>query len=336
MIQPVHSIPTEWYVDPEMLRHERQHVFAPNWHYVGSAGAVRDPGTFQAVSLGDIPVVVTRDTEGVLRAFANVCRHRGSIITEGCGVRKTLQCGYHGWTYNLDGSLRNAPGVDVSPEAGQLPEFAVGTVGGMLFVSANADAAPLDGVMAPWVDLTRTISGVAVESFELRRSIPHDIAANWKVVAENFMECYHCPLIHGDTLPGYVADDGYIVTEYDSIVTHELESDRFSWANVFPNTQLSCFGNHGVVIARQLVPSGTGRTVVTLDYWFDPARTDEQEAETVEWFEKVVGEDVPLCESVQRGLESGFLAQGVLHPEQESALFTFQRRIADCLTGVTG
>ncbi len=328
----VESIPTAWYLDPAVLRVERERVFAPHWHYVGSAEPVAEPGTFMAVELGDLPIVVTRDTDGVLHALANVCRHRGSLIAEGCGRRKTLQCMYHGWTYDLDGALRNAPGLELSPEEGQLPRLSVGTVGGLLFVTANRDAPPIEQVMAPWVELTRTVSGIDLGRLERRRSIPHRIDANWKVVAENFLECYHCPLIHGDTLPGYGGDD-YIIVEHEHIETHRLDSDRFSWASLFPNTQLSCFGDHGVVVARQLVPNGVGQTTAILDYWFDPSRTPEQEEETVAWFEKVVGEDIPLCDSVQRGLDSGLLERGVLHPEQEAGPLAFQERIAACMEG---
>ena len=108
------SIPTAWYLDPAVLQVEREHVFRPYWHYVGSAEAVREPGSYQAVRLGDLPVVVTRDTDGALHALANVCRHRGALVAEGCGRRKTLQCVYHGWTYDLDGALRKAPGVDAA------------------------------------------------------------------------------------------------------------------------------------------------------------------------------------------------------------------------------
>ena len=326
------SIPTDWYLDPEILRIERDLVFRPHWHYVGTAEDVREPGSFVAVLLGDLPVVVTRDPQGDLHALANVCRHRGSVIAEGCGRRKTLQCRYHGWTYDLDGALRQSPGVEIDPEQGRLPALSVGVIGDLLFVSATPDAPPLVDVLAPWVDLTQSVSGADVGAMRRVRSIPHHIAANWKVVAENFLECYHCPLIHGDTLPGY-GDDDYIVVEHEHIETHRLDRDRFSWASLFPNTQLSCFGDHGVVVARQLVPHGTGETVATLDYWFEPDRTPEQIEKTVAWFEQVVGEDIPLCESVQVGIRSGFLERGVLHPDQERGPLAFQERIVASLAG---
>ena len=333
MIRPVPSAPARWYTDPEFLARERAAVFAPHWHYVGSAEAVAEPGSFMAADLGGLPIVITRDADGQLRALANVCRHRGHPVAEGCGRRKTLQCRYHGWTYLLDGSLHRAPGAEVDADAGRLPELGVATVGSLLFACVDRDAAPLGELLAPFLELTREVSQLDVDRLVLRRSVPHQIEANWKVVAENFMECYHCPLVHGDTLPaGYGGGDGdYVITTYDTLVTHRLDSDRFSWANLFPNTQLSVFGHHRALAARQIVPDGVGRTQATIDYWFDKDVPEQSTTEFVDWFEKVVDEDIPLCANVQIGNESGLLDHGLLHPSEESGPLWFERLLADAL-----
>jgi len=326
----VASVPSDWYTDPAVLAHERSRVFAPHWHYVGSATDVAEPGTYMAADLGGLPIVVTRDAGGVLRCLANVCRHRGHVIAQGCGKRKTLQCRYHGWTYLLDGSLHAAPGADVEPADGQLPELAVAAVGPLLFACADTTVEPLESVLEPFTRLLHDVSGVELERYERRRSVVHEIEANWKIVAENFMECYHCPLVHGDTLPGY-GDEEYVIEEHGTLVTHRLDRDLFSWANLFPNTQLSAYGKHKVVIARQLVPDGTGRTRATLDYWFDRDVDEAAAVECIDWFETVVAEDVPLCNSVQVGCESGFLPRGLLHPEQERGPVQFEEMLIAAL-----
>jgi choline monooxygenase len=326
----VPSLPSDWFTDPTLLARERVSVFAPHWHYVGSAADVAEPGTYMAADLGGLPIVVTRDAGGVLRGLANVCRHRGHVIAEGCGRRRTLQCRYHGWTYLLDGSLHRAPGVDVDPADGQLPQLAVATVGPLLFACADPGVAPLDGILAPFLALVGDVSDLDLGRLERRRSIVHEIDANWKVVAENFMECYHCALVHGDTLPGY-GDEEYIVEEHGTLVTHRLDRDLFSWANLFPNTQLSVYGRHRVLIARQLVPDGPGRTRATLDYWFDRDVDEAGIEECVDWFEQVVAEDVPLCNSVQIGCASGLLDRGLLHPEQESGPIRFEEMLLEAL-----
>ena len=322
----VPSVPSAWYTDPALLVRERARVFAPHWHYVGSAADVAEPGTYAVADLGGLPIVVTRDMDGVLRCLANVCRHRGHLVAQGCGRRRTLQCRYHGWTYRLDGSLHAAPGAQVDPADGRLPELAVATVGPLLFACADPGVDPLDGLLEPFLDLVRNVSHVELDRFERRRSILHEIDANWKIVAENFMECYHCALVHGDTLPGY-GDDEYIVEEYGALVTHRLDRDRFSWANLFPNTQLSAYGEHRLLIARQLVPDGVGTTRAMLDYWFDRDVAGAEVEDSVSWFETIVAQDVPLCNAVQIGCESGFLDQGLLHPAQERGPVQFEEML---------
>jgi choline monooxygenase len=326
----VEAIPSSWYTDAEILRAEQARVFAPHWHYIGSAGAVAENGSFLAADLGGLPIVVTRDAAGVLRALANVCRHRGSVIVEGCGRRQTIQCRYHGWTYRLDGTLHASPGAEVPPDGGRLPVLSVATAGPLLFASAVAGAPPLPEVLEPFTTLVRDVSRLDLDALELRRSVRHVIDANWKVVAENFMECYHCPLVHAETLPGYGGDD-YIVTEHAALVTHRLDRDRFSWASLFPNTQISVFGDHGALIARQLVPDGPDRTVATLDYWFAPETPAGEAEASIDWFERIVAEDLPLCASVQRGITSGLLDRGYLHPFEERGPHHFQQLIADAL-----
>jgi choline monooxygenase len=326
----VSSIPSEWYTDPALLVRERARVFAPHWHYIGSAADIADPGTFMTADLGGLPVVVTRDVDGVLRGLANVCRHRGHVIAQGCGRRRTLQCRYHGWTYRLDGSLHAAPGAEVEPADGQLPGIAVATAGPLLFACVDPSVPPLEELLAPFLQLVGDVSNLDLDRLERRRSILHEIDANWKIVAENFMECYHCALVHGDTLPGY-GDEEYIVEEYGTLVTHRLDRDRFSWANLFPNTQLSAYGGHRLFIARQLVPDGPGRTRAMLDYWVDRDVDDAEFEESVSWFETIVAQDVPLCNAVQVGCESGFLDRGLLHPEQERGPVQFEEMLIAAL-----
>src|SRR5438094_334550 len=104
------TLPASWYSDGDVFAAEKKRIFNRSWQYVGHIASVAKSGDFFTTRLGEVPVVVVRDEDGTLRAFANVCRHRGSeVVLDGAGNRKTLQCHYHGWTYNLDGTLRSAP-----------------------------------------------------------------------------------------------------------------------------------------------------------------------------------------------------------------------------------
>src|SRR5689334_9379620 len=98
------TLPAAWYSDAGVAVLERERIFARTWQYGGPAEQVAEPGSFMATQAGHIPIVVTRDRQGVLRGFVNVCRHRAYTIAKGCGTRETLQCAYHAWTYELDGS----------------------------------------------------------------------------------------------------------------------------------------------------------------------------------------------------------------------------------------
>ena len=135
-----------------------------------------------------------------MRAFANVCRHRGAqVVREACGNRKTLQCHYHAWTYNLDGSLRAAPGMKDEPgfdtSAYPLRPLRLETWGPFIFVNLDAEAKPLShylGELPALVDAT----GLRLDGIHRRVRRTYEIAANWKVVMDNYLECYHCPVAH--------------------------------------------------------------------------------------------------------------------------------------------
>ena len=135
------SIPWDWYVDPAVARLEQETIFRRTWQYAGHTGEVAEPGSFTPARVGDVPVVLVRDQGGMLRAFVNVCRHRGYTLCEAPGKRETLQCAYHAWTYDLDGSLRNAPRADTEPGFDRdglgLVPLAVDTWGPFVFVNPD-------------------------------------------------------------------------------------------------------------------------------------------------------------------------------------------------------
>jgi phenylpropionate dioxygenase-like ring-hydroxylating dioxygenase large terminal subunit len=147
------TLPAHWYSDPAVFEAEKQRIFHRSWQYVGDIGQVKEPGDFITATIGDLPILVVHDNEGAIRAFANVCRHRGSeVVLECAGNRKTLQCHYHGWTYNLDGSLRNAPRsneqASFAKENLSLKSFALQAWGPMIFVNPDPVAPPFDKVTA--------------------------------------------------------------------------------------------------------------------------------------------------------------------------------------------
>ena len=140
------TLPWSWYADPEIAAREHAAIFRRAWQYAGRREELTAPGSFAAAHVAGLSVVLTRDRDDVLRAFANVCRHRGAIVASGTGERGTLQCPYHAWTYGLDGCLRAAPrsepGFDTTGLG--LAPMAVGTWGPFVFVNPDVDAEPLE------------------------------------------------------------------------------------------------------------------------------------------------------------------------------------------------
>jgi choline monooxygenase len=193
------TLPFDWYSDPAVLRLERDSIFRRTWQYAGRADQVAEPGAFFTCDLGGVPIVVVRGKDGSLRAFLNVCRHRGSLVCEGEGKRETLQCPYHAWTYGLDGSLRAAPRSEREPgfdktELGLMP-VSVDAWGPFVFVNPDAEAAPLTDTLGELPELVAA-SGLDVESLRFLKRSSGEYEANWKVCSENFLECYHCQVAH--------------------------------------------------------------------------------------------------------------------------------------------
>jgi len=196
------TLPAEWYSDPAILRLEQERIFRRQWQYAGRADQVAEPGDWFSCFAGTIPLVVTRDREGALNAFVNVCRHRGHVIASGAGHRETLQCAYHAWTYGLDGKLRVAPRsereVDFDRDAFSLLPVRIEAWGPLLFVNPDVDASPLSEALGKLPEHVKA-NGVEIDRLRFRERREWHIAADWKIAMENYLECYHCPVAH----PGF-------------------------------------------------------------------------------------------------------------------------------------
>jgi choline monooxygenase len=333
----VETLPWDWYTDAEILRREQQRIFRRAWQYAAPAEHVAEPQTFLACRAGDVPIVVVRDKEGALRAFVNVCRHRGSIVAEGRGRRATLQCPYHAWTYGLDGALRAAPRAD--RESGfdssglSLVRASVETWGPFLFVNPDAYAPPLAEILGRLPELVPDVA-----SLRFHHRSEYELAANWKIACENYLECYHCPVAH----PAFSAvvdvdPDAYVLEAHETFWSQfaRLRDNSAAPAGqfhlVFPNVKLSVYPGPPNLSIGPVLPAGPERAVGHLDYFF-PEGADEQWVRELVAFDDQVGrEDAKLVESVQRGVRSGVLERGRLLPESEQLVVAFQRRIAEVL-----
>ena len=349
------TLPAQWYSDADIAAAERRRIFERSWQYAGRADQVAGPGDFFTSQAGHIPVVVLRDQEGVLRGYVNVCRHRGHIVAQGEGCRTTLQCPYHAWTYGLDGTLRKAPRSErepgFDPSGLSLLPLAVDTWGPFVFVNPDPDASPLADTLGELPELVAK-SGLDFSVLRFHSHYDWEIGVNWKIGLENYLECYHCAVAH----PGFskvidVDPDSYelgtaewTASQVGPVRASALagngkapydprgEITQAQYHFIWPNTTINIDpGPQNVSIERWL-PAGLGKTIEVSDYYFGADVPEERIQELIAFGTQVATEDVALCESVQRGLESGMVSQGRLMARSEQLIAHFQRLVYDALT----
>lgn len=349
------TLPASWYSDPAVLQFEQERIFKRSWQYVGVAAEIAEPRQFITYRVGEVPIVVLRDREGELRAFVNVCRHRGHEIAEGCGRRNTLQCPYHAWTYGLDGSLLAAPRSDREPDFDpadwSLFPALVDTWGPLVFVNPDTSAAPLAEALG---DLPRIMRerGLDPSTLEYRgRSREWIVEANWKLVIENYLECYHCPVAHkGFSRLIDIDPDAYELstgrwtssqfgpvnalvegggTDLPYVPEGPIHSSQFHY--VWPNWTLNTFPGPPNLRVLVFEPRGPERTRTYVDGFWAPGTPKEVVAEITEFGAVVGKEDNDLVESVHRGLRSGSVEQGRLLLGSERLLQHFQLLVHDAL-----
>jgi phenylpropionate dioxygenase-like ring-hydroxylating dioxygenase large terminal subunit len=331
------TIPWEWYVSDDVLRREQELVFRSAWHYAGPLEWVAEPGERFPCAAGEAPVVVVRDRDGTLRAFVNVCRHRGSVIVDERGRRETLQCPYHAWTYDLDGSLRSAPrsereqSFDTS-ELGLRPVRAE-TWGPFVFVNADLGAPPLADALGRLPEL------IDPSALVFRERVDVALATNWKIAVENYLECYHCPVAHKPFSALVDVDpDAYRLEVADGLLSQYGRRRRDGEGDptcqfhlVWPALKVIVYPGAANLSLGPVWPEGPERTGGCLDYFFGPDVPEATARELLEFDDRVGREDRQLVECVQRGVRSGLIEHGRLLLDSELLIATFQRRLAAAL-----
>jgi phenylpropionate dioxygenase-like ring-hydroxylating dioxygenase large terminal subunit len=325
------TLPFSWYSGDELLRRERAQIFARSWQYGGRSEIVAEPGSYLATDAGGVPILVARGKDGELRAFLNVCRHRGAVLMDGCGKRETLQCHYHAWTYGLDGSLRSAPRAD--REAGfdkgdwSLLPASVDTWGPFVFVNPDANAVPLVEHLG---DLPEILSrDIDIDDLLFHSRVEFGANANWKIVVENFLECYHCPTAHPSFSESVdVHPDRYHLEAHPTFSAQFARAkgsgERGQFHLLYPNTGVNVFPGPANLSIGPVVPNGSGRTERYLDYFFAPGLDESWLADFFAFDDQVGREDTALVESVHRGMASGVLEHGRLLLNTEPLLAAFQ------------
>ncbi len=325
------ALPAPFYVDPALQELDRAAVFARSWQLVAHAAALAAPGDHATADIGGVPIVVVRGEDEVLRGFHNVCRHRAGPLATGCGRgARVLRCKYHGWTYGLDGVLRSAPemadaeGFDVG--AVKLVPIRVEVWQGLVFASLDA-APPLDEVLD---GIGARTAPHRLETFRHDRQIAYEVACNWKVYVDNFLEGYHLPHVHPalNRLLDY-RSYGTELAPWYSLQSSPLEAAQGPYDEgealyyfVYPNTMLNILP--GRMQTNRIVPLGPERCRVEFDYFYPETPAAEALRERdLAFSDEVQHEDIAICAAVQRGLASGSYLAGRLNPKRESGVHHF-------------
>jgi Rieske 2Fe-2S family protein len=347
----VRTLPGAAYTESSVFAAEQERIFERMWTCAARAADLTTPGAFRTVQVGRESVLIVRGRDGAIRGFLNVCRHRGArICTDEAGqLRRNLQCSYHAWTYDLTGRLIAAPNLTSMPDLDRrtygLLAVAVREWLGYVWVCL-ADEPPSfdDDVLGEVVTRLGDVASIehyGVERLALGRRVTYDVAANWKLIVENFMECYHCATIHPeltDVLPEFA--DGYAAQYY---VGHGAEfapaaqgftvdgrageerlpgvtddQDRRYYAiTIRPQVFVNLVPDH--VILHRMTPLSPDRTRVDCDWLFAPevVESGRDLDASVELFHRVNVQDFAACERTQPGMSSrAYRDGGVLVPSE--------------------
>ena len=352
------------YVDPAILPRERDSIFARTWQLLGPADQVAERGQYVAADIAGIKVFAIRGRDGELRAFRNVCRHRGMVLASEPGnCQAVIRCPYHSWCYNLDGSLRTTPHVggpgrsaDPHVHREELGLLAVRTYVwmDMVFVNISGDAPEFRDTAAPLIARWKEFDDRPLFHGGADSSTSFDLATNWKLAIENYCESYHLPWVHPGlnsyskledhyniVVPGVFSGQGTLVynpqlgdngerfTSFDGL--SEKWQTGAEYAALYPNVLLGIHKDHFFVM--MIDPVSHDRTVERVEiYYADPAMTEpgmtKMRMRNTEMWRQVFAEDVFVVEGMQKGRQAPGFDGGKFSPAMDASTHCFHDWVA--------
>jgi phenylpropionate dioxygenase-like ring-hydroxylating dioxygenase large terminal subunit len=343
------TLPLSWYSDPTIHAFEREVIFRRGWHYAGPLRQVKEPGDILVTQAGDVPVVVTRDRAGALHGLVNVCRHRGYPVVRASCSRGTMQCAYHAWTYDLDGTLRKAPRAEYeadfdTSELSLLP-VSVDAWGGFVWVNADPDASAFLDEFPELEILAAERGGLDLAGYQAgHQRFDSQLAANWKIAIENLVECYHCPTIHKSTFAEVfeLDRDRYEYLNRGRIIEHYAprKIDRGKLPDnlraggsdgrlivLWPSSYI--FVEGVFAMASVFIPTGPETTRQITDIWSREELDEQLVADWADFHTKAFEEDIEVVGALQPAIRSGIVPYGRLLAESEVCVAYFHRMVLD-------
>lgn len=323
-----HSLNSDAYVEQNWFQTDMQHILAKTWQWVCHTEKVREPGSYVTLDVASMPIAIVRDSEGHLRAFYNVCKHRAHQLLSGSGSATRITCPYHAWTYKLNGELIRAPHTenlyDFDTRNICLDQIQVEEFCGFIYVNLDPDAEALASQSG---ELKKEIDHWApdIDQLTFGHRLSYEINSNWKNVVDNFLECYHCPVAHKDFCE-LVDMDTYKVTTHSIYSSHMADAGNspnaaYDVSNatvrthavwwLWPNTCLMRYPGRSSMIVLNIIPAGPAKTLETYDFYLETPEPDDMEIEAIRYLDEVLQkEDIALVESVQRGMSTPAFSQG--------------------------
>ena len=345
------TIPSPWYVDTRVADLELENVFSKTWQVIGRTDQIQKAGDFLTFTVAGEPIVAVRGSDGQLRAFYNVCRHHAAaVVTESCGHAQILHCPYHGWNYGLDGSLKGMPefegvkGFDRS--ANGLVPVKVATWEKFVLVNLDPNAEPVERFLGR---IMQRMAPLEVTKLHYVASRQYDIACNWKVFVDNYLDGgYHVPHLHKglNSVLDYKQytvenEDRYclqsspmVSSDEDAATGATRKGDRAWYFWQYPNFMINCYA--GYMDTNLVIPVDVDHCRVIFDFYFGEVATEaarKYNEESIAVGDRVQSEDLGICEAVQRGLKSRAYGAGRLSVRREAGEHLFHRLLAADLKG---
>lgn len=336
-IERAETIPSAWYTDPAFHAWDNESIFSHHWQCAGHVSRVSRAGDYFLIDVAGNPLIVVRGKDEQVRAFYNVCRHRGGPLeVEESGCVKALQCKYHGWTYWLDGMLRGVPEFDYvqlfdRKDYGLIP-VKLETWEGLIFVNLSENPAPLNDFVA---GISERIAPIRLADKKFYRKVEYQIRCNWKVYVDNYLEGYHLPYVHPELnklldYRNYVTETfPWYSLQYSPFAggdnLYRAEKGEAFYYFIFPNIMLNILP--GRLQTNLVLPLAQDKTLVIFEYYYDDVtspRALQIIAEDIDYSDRVQQEDIEICERVQMGLNSPAYDRGRFSVLREQGVYHFQ------------